>query len=186
MSSSRGWCHWRTKSNIRLQRAPLRGPLNLGRYGGGDDGIVPWRTFELLGTQPRTSTAALGEVESTEQRLGMRLPLRHAANGIRTKHAVHPRDAQQRGPADPSRGVHLRRIDCWGDCSPSVGRIRASAPGRSSSTARMIPRCRLMSTPEVPRGNCSPNTSRPSSTPAYGTIMSSSGGRPSCKRRIVR
>ncbi len=32
-------------------------------------------TFELLGTQPRTSTAALGEVESTEQRLGMRLPL---------------------------------------------------------------------------------------------------------------
>jgi hypothetical protein len=31
-------------------------------------------TFELLGTQPRTSTAALGELERTEQRLGMRLP----------------------------------------------------------------------------------------------------------------
>jgi hypothetical protein len=31
-------------------------------------------TFELLGTQPQTSTAALGELESTERRLGMRLP----------------------------------------------------------------------------------------------------------------
>jgi hypothetical protein len=31
-------------------------------------------TLELLGTQPRTSTAALGEVERTERRLGMRLP----------------------------------------------------------------------------------------------------------------
>jgi hypothetical protein len=32
-------------------------------------------TFELLGTDPRTSTAAVGELERTEQRLGMRLPL---------------------------------------------------------------------------------------------------------------
>ena len=31
-------------------------------------------TFELLGTQPRTSTAALSELERAEQRLGMRLP----------------------------------------------------------------------------------------------------------------
>ena len=31
-------------------------------------------TLELLGTQPRTLTAALGEVERTERRLGMRLP----------------------------------------------------------------------------------------------------------------
>lgn len=31
-------------------------------------------TFELLGTRPRTTTAALGEIESAEQRLGVRLP----------------------------------------------------------------------------------------------------------------
>jgi len=31
-------------------------------------------TFELLGTEPRISTAALGELERTERRLGMRLP----------------------------------------------------------------------------------------------------------------
>ena len=31
-------------------------------------------TFELLGTQPRTSTVAIGDLERTEQRLGIRLP----------------------------------------------------------------------------------------------------------------
>jgi len=31
-------------------------------------------SFELLGTQPRTSTTALCELERTEQRIGMRLP----------------------------------------------------------------------------------------------------------------
>ena len=31
-------------------------------------------TFELLGTEPRTSIAAIGELERTEQRLGIRLP----------------------------------------------------------------------------------------------------------------
>jgi hypothetical protein len=33
-----------------------------------------YATFELLGTQARTSRAAFGELESTERRLGMRLP----------------------------------------------------------------------------------------------------------------
>ena len=31
-------------------------------------------TFELLGTEPQTSTAAIGELERTERRLGIRLP----------------------------------------------------------------------------------------------------------------
>jgi hypothetical protein len=57
----------------KLASRPVAGRLS-GVSGVGTMASFHRATFELLGPEPRTSAAALGELERTEQRLGMRLP----------------------------------------------------------------------------------------------------------------